>query len=700
MHPSPAVSLLALRSRWLGSLSGLVLLLSLCGAAPAEGDLRKLFPRTAALETPAAQGSLWRLELPAPVLAACRADLSDLRLLDERGVQVPFVIDRGASLAGVRSVLRRVPAQLLGAQRHESRSVDRPSVIEELYELRSPPPPPAGGAWQLVLETDAASFLRQLVLQSGTLAAPGAELAQGSVFRLRDAHGERLTVPLPKLGGERFLVRLTGEAPSALEPRWVFEAALGLPAERVARVPLLVKEQSRQGTRAHIQLQRPAGIVPSALRVETSTLAFDRHVVVSDRGQGSQPGSLGAGYVFRLPKPTAAMAAAESSALEELELPLAAASGQWLEVNIEDGDSPALEGLAFSAVIHTPSLVFSLPTPSAGQRLQLYFGGGRVTAPRYDLVHLLERQRPALGAERVDALAARLAAPLDNPLFDRTPVLAFALRAGAAVDGRQYARQRELTIASAPDGLARLALEAADLAALRPDLGDLRVADGSGQQWPYLLEPAQRVEPVALAVGDASRAPRSHRSLALPVSPLAPSALLLEPLDSYFDRPYRVFGEAEGGERSELASGYLRRQPGADGPLEIELRPARVRSLELEVEDGDNAPLRWQSVHARVPLPDLYVLAPPGAYRILLGNPAESPPHYDIESARELVLSVASLEQKPGPLIDNPSFRATSRLAAGDGPTHVALWGALVLAVAVLGSLTLRLARQGEQPRR
>ena len=105
-------------------------------------------------------------------------------------------------------------------------------------------------------------------------------------------------------------------------------------------------------------------------------------------------------------------------------------------------------------------------------------------------------------------------------------------------------------------------------------------------------------------------------------------------------------------------------------------------------------------MHARVPVPDVFVLAPPGAYRVLLGNPAESSPHYDIESARELVLSVASLEQKPGPLIDNPSFRATSRLAAGDGPTHVALWGALVLAVAVLGGLTLRLARQGDPTRR
>lgn len=692
------VGSLRARSGALGPIGWLVVLLSLCGAGPADEDLRKLFPRVAELALPAAPSTLWQLELPAEVLSACRADLSDLRLLDERGGQVPFMIDRGPRLSGARSVLRRKPASVLGAQRHESRSAERPNVIEELYELRAPGAPPRGAGWQLVLESDASSFMRQLVIQSGTLAQPARELAQGSVFRLRDGHGERRSVPLPELDGERLVLRLTGEAQATLEPRWVFEAVERLPAERVARVPLLVRERRTEGTLEHVLLRRPAGIVPSALRVDASTLAFDRHLLVNDTGPGSQPGSLGAGYVFRLPGATSASPEGDTSPVEGLELPLAAARGTELEVAIENGDSPALEGLMFSALIRTPSLVFALPASSAGDHVQLYFGGGRVNAPTYDLVHLLERQRPPLGAERANVSPAGLAALLDNPLYDRTPVLGFALHAGAAVEAPRYARQRELSIASAPDGLSLVLLEAADLAALRPDFGDLRVVDPSGQQWPYLLEPGRRIEHVALAVGDQSRGPRSQRSLALPVAPLAPNGLLLEPLDSYFDRPYRVFGEAESGERIELGRGNLARKPGVGGPLEIELRVARVRSLELEVEDGDNAPLRWQSAHALVPVPDLYVLAPAGAYRVLLGNPADSAPRYDIGQARELVLSVASQEQKPGPLLDNPSFRATARLAAGDGPTNVALWGALVLAVAVLGGITLRLARQGQRP--
>lgn len=673
--------------------------LGAAGSARAEAELRKLFPLTAPVEAQGAEGLPWRLELPAEVLAACRPDLSDLRLLDAAGEQVPFAIDRGPSTQPLRSsqprrtLLRRVPAEVLGVKQRQLQSPHAPNVTEELYELRSPPPGP--GVWQLVAETAAPGFVRQVVILSGSLARPVAELASASLFRLRDGHGERLRMTLPQLPGKRFLVRLTGEASVALEPRWVFEAVELLPPERVARVPLSLRQQRTQGTVQHVDLSRPAGIVPSALRIETSTEAFERHLVVSDRGQGSRAGSLGAGHVFRLPAlgpAGGAPAPGLAESVEELELPLSAARGEWLEVSIDNGDSPALEGLSFSALIHSPSLLFWRAGGAGGQRQQLtlYFGGGRVSAARYDLGRLLQTAATA----EVGESQARVLSVQPNPVFDRTPALGFALRPGAVVDERPYARQRALQIASAPDGLARLALGAAELAVLRPDLGDLRVVDAERRQWPFLIEHERRSELVTLEPAEASGAQRSRRALALPVAPLAPTALLLEPRDSYFDRAYRIEGKTEAGERVTLASGRARRSQGASGPIEIELTGARVVSLELEMEDGDNAPLGWRSVQARVPLPELYVLAPPGNYRLLLDNPQASPPRYDIERARELVLSVASELQAPGPLGDNPGFRSSARFASGDGAVGAVLWGVLGLAVIVLGGLTFRLARQ------
>ena len=53
--------------------------------------LRPLFPSRADIYVESSR--LSRLELPAEVLAACRADLSDLRILETDGEQVPYLID-------------------------------------------------------------------------------------------------------------------------------------------------------------------------------------------------------------------------------------------------------------------------------------------------------------------------------------------------------------------------------------------------------------------------------------------------------------------------------------------------------------------------------------------------------------------------------------------------------------------------------
>jgi hypothetical protein len=59
-----------------------------------------------------------------------------------------------------------------------------------------------------------------------------------------------------------------------------------------------------------------------------------------------------------------------------------------------------------------------------------------------------------------------------------------------------------------------------------------------------------------------------------------------------------------------------------------------------------------------------------------------------------LILSVQSRDALLEPLGKNPAFRASARLASGDGPFEILLWSALTLAVVVLGALTLRLVRR------
>ena len=66
-------------------------------AARADGpppDLRRLFPLERDVQAPS--GGLVRLALPPDVLAATRPDLSDLRVFDAGGQEIPYLIDTGA----------------------------------------------------------------------------------------------------------------------------------------------------------------------------------------------------------------------------------------------------------------------------------------------------------------------------------------------------------------------------------------------------------------------------------------------------------------------------------------------------------------------------------------------------------------------------------------------------------------------------
>src|SRR5881398_2965235 len=139
---------------------------------------------------------------------------------------------------------------------------------------------------------------------------------------------------------------------------------------------------------------------------------------------------------------------------------LGPARGERLRVEIVDGDSAPLDGLAFAAAVRQPSLVFSLATGGGEEpAAMLYFGGGRAYAPRYDLAGLLPASGQALAGERASAaarlrdpsaaMATRLGSVEANPLFDGAPALGFAMRPSS-------------------EGLSLLRLRAEDVAHARP----------------------------------------------------------------------------------------------------------------------------------------------------------------------------------------------------------------------------------------
>src|SRR5439155_1102654 len=343
---------------------GTLLALAAHAADPGEVDLRRLFPRQAEVYvTP--PGGLSELRLPAEVLAACRPDLSDLRLFDRRGLEIPYVIDAGPEARTRAEVADRVEAQILEARREEIGRADAPALRREAYVVVAPTRTTEVGTWDLVMETDRPRFVRRVDVRAEAADGTGVQvLENASVFRL-GAQRDKTRLPLPPLSGARLTVTVEGEEDFYLEPRLFFEGAHVLAARAEAAVDLA-------------------------------------------------------------------------------------------EVARQDADGRTVLELA---------------------------------RPRYDRARLLGPAGARAGAALRDAArSARLGAVGPNPIFDGAPALGFAMRAGAEVDTRLYARRRRITVAPSPDGLSRLSLTAEDVAHARPDLADVRVVDAASRQWPYLLD--------------------------------------------------------------------------------------------------------------------------------------------------------------------------------------------------------------------
>jgi hypothetical protein len=676
-------------------MKGLLAVLLLAATTAGAGDpsaLVRLFPEEA--DVFVADARLARLPLPPVVLAACRADLSDVRLFDRDGNEAPYLVDTGRAGGVAMAEMRTVEPRVIDVRRwHETRA-DEPTRVREEYQLALPDDLAGDTAWELVIATPRTEFTRRVMVSgAGEDQHPRVLVEDAPLIRI--AGDERTRVQLP--GGVRgtITVVIAGDEADFLEPRFTLESRRTLgPGAELSVVELEpVTATSNPGTTV-LEVERPAGLVPEVLRIDSDTPSFDRRVTVWDVRPGSPDVRLGGSRILRVGTRTP---------LVQPDVDLAAAHGARLRVEIADGDSPPLGGVRLSALLRQRSLLIVLTPNGDAPAGTLRFGGGRAAAPQYDLAALLHDAPGAAVAGRLydpaEVGEARLGPVRPNPAFDDAPALAFAMRPGTVVDARTFAWRRALPIPAAREGLVRVRLGPDDGARLRPDLGDLRVVDAENRQWPYLLEPAAAEDWVTLAVGaPTTRDGRTRWRLVPASTPLAASALRLDIGTPFFHRSARISARDRDGSERVLASDPLERDTHDSQAIVIPLPAARVDALELEVEDGDEASLALRGAAARVTVPALFVAAPAGPYTLLLGDPNAGPPRYDVARARDVVLAVPAIDAIAGAAEPNPVFSQTARLAAGGRPRQWleqgAVWIVLLTAVVVLGLLTFRTTRR------
>jgi hypothetical protein len=282
-----------------------------------------------------------------------------------------------------------------------------------------------------------------------------------------------------------------------------------------------------------------------------------------------------------------------------------------------------------------------------------------------------------------------------NRRFDATPALAAVAHAGAPVDQSVFSHARALRVSAAPDGLCRYVLAAEDLAAARTDLGDLRVVDEHGRQWPFLLDDKD-VVPQVVTVDrphPSSTKGRTRYDMPLPVAPLAVGRIDLDIAESFFDREVAIIAHDEAGRERRVDGGRLTRKLGTHGPVQLAFPLPRMSAVALEVVDGGDAPLTIERARLQVPTSALQLAAVAGRYHLLLGDPEQEAPSYELRALDELIAQLDPAAVLAEPLGLNPQFSRGARLRSGGARDRVLVWVVLGAAVIVLGLLTLRMAR-------
>lgn len=623
--------------------------------------------------------SSYRLPLGAEVLSICRADLSDVRLYDATGAEIAWMLD-----SATRVVPREVQqvgdtsAPIMQVLTHETEGPTRaPTGFREVYEISGPGEPPSRAGWDLVMGTLRAPFVASVRVNGRSQGTgEGALIGSSSTYRFVGPTRELLRVPVDVSTTDRVRVTIEGHD-GFLDPTFYWAASRRARAGEALVVPLEIVSRTREGTQTVLTLTRPEGIVPEMLRFATTSPAFLRAVHVESAGRTTDD------TLWRVPGPLGA---------EVLEVDAPSARGPVLTVRIDDQDSPPLEDLSVSAVLRRPVLVYFT------QAEMLRFGGGRVRAAHYDLDALQ-------GSWVIDQLLDGSQTPLDatlgpitaSPGWTNEPALAFLQRAGVEVPAGEHAFSAPLAVSAATEGASRFVLDASVLSAARQDVADLRIVDAEGRQWPYLWRDTDPLD-VPVTLGAPSREGEETRyDVTLPVPIVLASEIHVDPVAPLVSRPVRIVGtDVRGDEQALTSTSLMRYLDGDAGPIVVPLGAMRVSTMTLFVSDGSETPLAFRASSLAIPTREIVLVAPPGSYRLLVGQPDAQAPTYEIERVRDLLGTIPLDDATLGPLAPNPAHHEPTFWERTDSSTLV-LWSVLVLAILVLGVLTWR-ASQAPEP--
>ncbi len=655
-----------------GFLCGCVLLMDVSATAvnlPSDWQREQSFDVSTA--------GLMKINLPVETLDAARPALEDLRLYDDTGHEIPYLIERPVP---VPKIIRTAKSFRV--------SLNPDNTVITLETGFSEP------IAAVTLETPAIDFIKAVRVENSDDGNRWQVIAQGQPIFRQPYGASHLEIVFPA-GSSKWLRLTMDDQRSQPIPFTgaLVHAASGNPAPGELNSAAIIERDENPGeTRLAVDLGA-ANLSVASVRLETAEPLFMREVSVafpkiSEDSITEQ--TIGQSAVYRV-------AVEGQTASENLSVPLETqVRSRELIVLIKNGDSPPLPISAVRVERRPVYLVFFARQPGA---YHLLTGNANCAAPRYDLTAL------GMNLEGVAVSSVKLPPPSDNPDFRAQEVLSGLEVTGRALDVSDWRFRKPVKVSSG--GAQQIELDLDVLAHAQPGFADVRVLHGSNQV-PYILERtsiSRALTPSVTATNDAKNPKLSRWIIKLPRSSLPLTRLVCVATSPLFEREMSIHEELadERGDkyRHDLASGLWTQTPEHPSKeFALALGSAlQSDTLFLETENGDNPTIKLEKFTLYYPATRILFKAKPDDELFLYyGNPRVPPPRYDLSLVAGQLLAadrkVASLSNEEQ--LKKPSWRENQ--VSGQG--GALFWGVLAMVVLVLLVIISRLLPKPPPPTR
>jgi hypothetical protein len=624
-----------------------------------------------------------RLAVDVALLTGAQRSLADLRLFDEKGAAVPYIL--------LQSPVRQ--RSWTAGEVLPIAATDKASGFEADFLS----PQPMDGIQVAGLRPP---FLKRLMLEgSGDRGHWTLLAAEGTLFDLPDEGLRQIELSFPS-GMYRYLRVTWNDRNSGRVPLPTGVQARHLtgflpPPPLTARVA--VERRASEPGRSRYRVRLPAPRLPVAaldVIVPPDVHVYRQAHVRESRlaGVNVQPADLGFARLSQV--------AHDGVVAGSMRIPIQPPSEPEIDLVIEDGNNAPLDVSGVSLVFDDlPWVYFEAPAGPITAR----YGNPAATRPSYDLeavrdaVHI-ESVKDAAWGEPRRIPAASDATTAGAPLPD----------VGAPLDPGLFSVRRP--IPDGPSGLVALAIDADVLAHSRgPDaqFADVRVIDESNRQVPYIIErrdepltialPLEPREPEAAAPPAANGRAQSSYLLRLPYAALPSAQLVVETSARVFQRRVELFVERpadrnhRGPWRGVIATTTWAHMDNDQAASALILPMPSVDRTEvwLSIDEGDNSALPITAARLLLPSYRLRFYRRPGAaLRLAYGRSDLAAPRYDLALLGPQVLGVEAQELAAAPATSGGAARGAEFIS------NRTFWILLSSAVLVLLGLIVRLARK------